>query len=83
MKETSWSNEGNNGLFLREVLMKRCNILKRILNRVKVGLGLRTRRDLDATRHLVLCRISIRRKVHGQQDISTMGCVIIKQDGRL
>ena len=45
-------------------------------------LGLRTREDLDTTRHLVLWRISIRKRVHGQWDISTMRCIIMEHDGR-
>ena len=43
----------------------------------------RTRGDLDTTRHLVLHRISIKKKVHGQWDISTTGHIIIECDGRL
>ena len=82
MKETLWLNEGNNCSSLREVLMKRCNILKGILDKVKIGRDLRTRGDLDATKHLVLQRISVRRKVHWQQNISTMGLVIMEDDRR-
>ena len=62
--------------------MKRHNVLKEIQRKIKVGQGFRTRGDLDATRHLVLHRISVRRKVHQQQDISTTVCVIKEYDER-
>ena len=41
--------------------MKRHNVLKRILRRLRLIKVFRTRGDLDVTRHLVLHRISIRR----------------------
>ena len=41
--------------------MKRHNVLKRILKRLRLIEVVRTRGDLDVTRHLVLHRISIRR----------------------
>ena len=65
-----WSSEGNYSSSLREVLTKRCNILKGMPGEIEVGQGLRTRGDLDATKHLILHRISVRREVHQQQDIS-------------
>ena len=61
MKETLQWNKQNNKCSSREVLMKRHNVLKRILRRLRLVNVLRTRGDLDATRHLILHRISIRR----------------------
>ena len=77
-----WLSEGNYSSSLREVLMKRCNILKGMPGEIEVGQGLRTRGDLDTTRHLVLYRISIRREVYWQQDISTTGHVIMEGNRR-
>ena len=64
MREILWSSEGNYSSSLREVLTKRFNVLKEMPGEIEVGQGLRTRGGLDATRHLVLHRISIRREVH-------------------
>ena len=64
MREILWSSEGNYSSSLKEVLTKRCNVLKEMPGEIEVGQGLRTRGDLDATRHLVLHRISIRKEVH-------------------
>ena len=83
MKETLQQNKQSNKSSLREVLTKRCNVLKRMLGETKISQGLRTREDLDTTRHLVLHRISVRREVHQQQDISTMRHIIVEGNGRL
>ena len=58
--------------------MKRCNVL-----RESSGLGCIegiSRQDLDAARYLVLHRISIRKCVHRQHGISTMGHIIVEDE---
>ena len=61
-KEILWTTEQNKVLSSREVLTRRHNVLKD--HRMSV-MGSGTRGSLDATRHLVLWRISIKKKVHG------------------
>ena len=78
-------------LLLREVLTKRRNVLRSIKGKSLGGEGgLRettkgdreiSRQDLDATRYLVLRRISVRKIVQRQSGISTTGHVIEEHDG--
>ena len=61
--------------------MKRHNVL-RYIGLLGHGEGT-SRQDLDTARYLVLRRISMRRLVHQQCDISTTRHVIMEDDGRL
>ena len=75
---------------LREVLTKRHNVLRDDKVRLRrLGIVVKeqprvifkdSRQDLDATRYLVLHRISIRKIVQRQRGISTMGRVIKEHD---
>ena len=76
---TDWSGLNN---LVRKVLTKRCNILRDSskLDWNKVGLKDKAWTQQDTFR---LHRISIRKETsHWQQNISTMGHIIMESDGR-